>query len=106
MRRFIEAHGQSRFESVDPVMTFSRALVNRAGYRRGTGEGEEWWVLPETWDVDVCAGLNKTRTAEILADRGMLVRGNDGYSSVRKIEGRPSRVYVLTSKILAGERDE
>jgi hypothetical protein len=63
-------------------------------------------VLPETWKEEVCAGLDPTRTARVLADRGMLIPGDNGFTSVRRVSGRPMRVYVLTSKILAGEADE
>jgi uncharacterized protein (DUF927 family) len=103
VRRFIEAHGQSRFEEVGPEILIPRLVANRAGYRKGAGAYEEWWVLPETWKAEVCAGLDPTRTARILNDRGMLVRSSDGFQSVRKIGGRATRVYVLGPAILAGE---
>jgi hypothetical protein len=61
---------------------------------------EEW--LPETWKAEVCAGLDPTHTARVLAERGMLVRGADGFTSVRKVGGRPTRVYVLNASVLAG----
>jgi uncharacterized protein (DUF927 family) len=99
--RFIEAHGQSRFEETGPEILVPRNVANRAGYRRGVGAQEEWWVLPETWKAEVCAGLDPTHTARALAERGMLVRGTDGFASVRKIAGRPTRVYVLTASVLA-----
>jgi uncharacterized protein (DUF927 family) len=105
VRRFIEAHGESRFEEVGREISASRPIINRAGFRRGSGEKEEWWVLPENWKMEVCSGLDPTRTARILADRGMLVRGTDGFASVKKVEGRATRVYDLTSKILAGGAD-
>ena len=105
VRRYIEAHGQSRFEEGDGDTGGLRPISNRAGFRRGSGEQEEWWVLPETWKAQVCAGLDPTRTARILSDRKMLERGADGFASVRKVAGRPTRVYVLTARILAGGAD-
>ena len=63
-------------------------------------------MLQETWKDEVCAGLDPTRTARVLADRGMLIPGDKGFTSVRRVSGRPMRVYVLTSKILAGEADD
>lgn len=103
VRRFIEAHGQSRFEEAGGESSAHRPIISRAGWRQGTGEQEEWWVLPEIWKTEICAGLHPTQTARILADRRMLVRGTDGFTSVKKVAGRPTRVYVLTWKILAGE---
>jgi uncharacterized protein (DUF927 family) len=99
VRRFIEAHAQSRFEEVDSESSPTRPILNRAGFRRGTGEHEEWWVLPETWKTEVCAGFDATRAARVLADRHMLVRGKDGFATVKKVQSRATRVYVLTSKI-------
>jgi uncharacterized protein (DUF927 family) len=106
VRRFIEAHGESRFVKTDGDSPSSRVVLNRAGFRRGKGEGEEWWVLPESWKEEICAGLDATQVARILAGRGMLVRDPKGFTTVKRVEGRPTRVYVLTSKVLAGEANE
>ncbi len=104
VRRFIEAHGQSRFEDLEE--TLSGRIINRAGYRQGQGTREQWLVLPETWKAEVCVGLDPSRTARILADRGMLLRAQDGFQTVRKIANRSTRVYALTAKILAGGEGE
>jgi uncharacterized protein (DUF927 family) len=111
VRRFIEAHGLSRFQPIEQTLSDQHLsapypIANRAGYRRGSSADAEWLILPETWASEICAGLDQTRTARILADHGMLVPGGDGFSCVQRIEGRPTRVYKLTSKILAGESDE
>jgi putative DNA primase/helicase len=106
VRRFIEAHGESRFEETGDNSLHPRVVVNRAGFRQGKGEAEEWWVLPETWREEICAGLDPTQVVRILARRGMLLRDAKGFTIVKRIEGRPTRVYVLTSKILAGDGNE
>jgi hypothetical protein len=41
--------------------------------------------------------------ARTLADRGMLRRGTDQLAAVAKIDGKPTRVFILTEAILAGE---
>jgi uncharacterized protein (DUF927 family) len=105
VRHFIEAHGQSRFVEIDADTPNPRLVINRAGFRQGAGEKEEWWFLPETWREEVCNGLDPTQTARVLADRDMLMRGRDGFQCVRRIGGRSMRIYVVTSKILAGEAD-
>jgi putative DNA primase/helicase len=106
VRYFVEAHGESRFVALDVDSLNPRPVINRAGFRQGSGETEEWWCLPETWKGEVCAGLDPTQTARVLADREMLIPGTDSFAAVRRVEGRPLRVYVLTSKILAGEAKE
>ena len=40
--------------------------------------------------------------AKVLAERGMLLRGGDGFQPVRKIDGANKRVYVVTANIFAG----
>jgi uncharacterized protein (DUF927 family) len=106
VRGFIEAYGRSRFEEIGVGAAHDRPISNRVGFRRGSGEAEEWLVLPEAWKGEVSARLDPRRVARILADRGMLVWGTRGATKVQRIGGRPMRVYVLTSKILAGEADE
>ncbi len=61
-------------------------------------------ILPEVWKAEVCAGLDPTSVAKVLAEpkRGMLIKGNDGYSKVEKIAGTPKRVYVVTPRIFDG----
>jgi uncharacterized protein (DUF927 family) len=100
VRRFIEAHGEARFESLDEP----RPLVhNRAGWRCGLSAEQEWLVPPETWKAEICAGIDPVLVARVLAERGMLVRNRNSFQSVRKIRGRNCRVYVLTANILASD---
>jgi uncharacterized protein (DUF927 family) len=77
MRRFLEAHGASRFQVVRHAATDSpdenQIVVNRAGFRRQTADGEtEYLVLRETFKAEVCAGFDYRMVARVLADRGFL----------------------------------
>jgi uncharacterized protein (DUF927 family) len=100
VRRFIEAHGESRF---DPVNEADRAPVhNRAGWRSGVGDEREWLIPPEMWKTEICLSMDPTLVARVLVDRGMLRRIGGSFQSVRKIAGSNQRVYVLTADILAG----
>ena len=74
VRAFIELHGTSRFEEAWPQDTRKKAeitpetelvirrTINRAGFRRleheGLGENWEYYVLPEAWRNEVCAGFD------------------------------------------------
>jgi putative DNA primase/helicase len=98
VRLFIEQHGDARF---DPVEMQDRAVNNRAGWRRGEGVKREWLIPPETWKAEVAVGHDPKLVARVLADRGFLKRAPDGYQSVEKIQGKPQRVYVVTSNILS-----
>lgn len=117
VRSFFEANGESRFTQLTPPVCGGEPAppevtrtVNRAGFRRRTGEGEaerwEFLVLTETWKAEVCKGLDAKRTAEMLAGRGFLIRGtekNRVTTLVRiKGEGQP-RLYVISGAILGGD---
>ena len=107
VRGYIEAYGDSRFQNLNPQETNFAGIEipwpkpsKRAGFRKGEGEDELWYVLPTVWRTDVCAGLDPSDVAEILADRGMLLRDSGGkFSRPENIEGKNQRVYVLTSAI-------
>jgi len=99
VRRFMEAHGESRFESLEDDAR--PPVQNRAGWRTGKGAEREWLVPPETWKLEICLGCDPVNVARVLAERGMLRRISDGLAAVRKIHGQNQRVYVLTSAILA-----
>jgi putative DNA primase/helicase len=100
VRHFIEAHGEARFDNLDDPD--GRAVVNRAGWRKGAGEDRRWLILPEVWKRDVCAGLDATFVASVLAKRGALVKGSDGNTKVERIAETTKRVYVVTPAIFDG----
>jgi putative DNA primase/helicase len=101
VRHFIEAHGDSRFDSLDDPHDL-RPVHNRAGWRKGAGEYRRWLIPPEVWRIEVCAGLDSKSVARELARRGMLEKGNDGNLKVEKIAGTSKRVYVVTPRIFDG----
>jgi hypothetical protein len=96
-------HGVARFQPVDNTTTM---VMNRAGWRQGQGEQQEWLILPEVWKSEICAGLEPAMVAKALADRGMLAKASDGYQKNHRIEGRQMRLYTITARILAGLDDE
>lgn len=80
-RQFLGAHGASRFQAVHSPSSEAgvdspnedQVVVNRAGFRRKTTEGEtEFLVLPETFKKEVCEGFNYRMVARALAERGFL----------------------------------
>lgn len=112
VRRFLELHGESRFTPVGRngiEETSSLRTINRAGFRNVLEGGSvEYWVLPEAYKSDLCAGFDPRIVTRALVDGGFLQPGSDGKATVTKrlpgIEV-PSRVYVVKPSIFeCGER--
>jgi uncharacterized protein (DUF927 family) len=112
VRHFIEAYGDSRFDSVadprgggDPTVDLDRrAVVIRAGYRKGDGVHRRWLVFPEVWRSEVCEGLDPEATAKTLANLGMLERSEGQHLAKQvKIQGVKYRFYVLTPVLLESD---
>jgi putative DNA primase/helicase len=81
VRRFLENNGASRFQAVrHPAVEAGanspdelQVVVNRAGFRRRTAEGDtEYLVFPQTFKAEVCAGFDYRMVARVLAERGFL----------------------------------
>jgi putative DNA primase/helicase len=102
IRRFFEAHGEARFEPLR-IDADARPVVNRVGWRSGSGSDQKWFVLPELWRTEICGGLDPKLAAQTLADRGML--NPDLQGKLQRSERTPygnKRVYVITGAILDG----
>lgn len=105
VRRFIEAHGTARFEPADAGPD-DRVVVNRAGYRKGCGEAQEWWCLPEVWKSEICSGHDPVAVAKALAARGMLRRQADKLQCKVRVGERTVRAYAVTASIFTGAGDD
>ena len=112
VRRFIEAHGDARFDDLNPPPKLAsgeaierRSVSNRAGFRQYVGDARRWYVLPQIWRDEVCAGFDPSEIAKNLADLGMLEPGEGGKQSqnIRTSEKQGTqRAYVLTPSIFEG----
>ena len=102
IRHFLEAHGSSRFQTIGEDV--EAKIVNRAGFRRAAADGRwEYFVLPESWKSEVCAGQDARALARELQRRGYLVPGNDGKpQSTHKLPGMGAkRCYHLSAQIVS-----
>lgn len=82
VRAYLEMHGSSRFEPLDDDDEPIR-IINRAGFWRETADkGREYLFLPETWKTDVCAGMDASRVAKALAQKGFLRKDSQGKNSI------------------------
>jgi putative DNA primase/helicase len=100
VRRFIENHGDARFDNLDD--SDAKPVGNRAGWRKGSGEDRRWLIPTETWKAEVCAGLDANFVASVLGERGMLERSGDGWQKTMRIDGRLQRVRAVTPRIFDG----
>lgn len=100
VRLVIEKHGEARFHDVDG--TFGVDVRDRLGWRKGTGTTREWWVPPQIWKSEFCAGLDPTFVARTLVKHGMLRRQDRKHlSCVVSIGQEHLRAYALTATVLA-----
>jgi uncharacterized protein (DUF927 family) len=103
VRAFFEAHGASRFESINA--TNEPRIINRAGFYRADEYGKrEYLVLPESFRREVCGGVDSRAAALVLRKAGWLIPG-EGKNMQRK-ESLPgmgqTRCYVFTGHMWGG----
>ncbi len=106
VRHFIEQHGESRFTPWHG--DDYRPTINRAGFRKTDVEGgTEYYVLPQVWKTEVCAGFDAGMVARALVERSLLIPdGSDGKPQSRhRLPGynNPVRCYRLAPSILGGD---
>lgn len=81
VRLFIEQHGASRFQDIDnPAAT----CINRVGFRRATGSGIEYAILPESFKSEVVKGFSERRAARVLTNAGWLRLERPGRLKTRR----------------------
>jgi uncharacterized protein (DUF927 family) len=107
VRRFIAAHGSSRFEDTSSKLDgHDLRISNRAGFKRRNDAGDwEYLILTDPWRDEVCAGLNPKRVARVLAGRQLLLgwTARSMAASVRVPGHERVRVYCVSGTILEGE---
>jgi len=106
VRRFFEAHGESRFSDMKEVKEgFGRDTINRAGFKELNNDGEyEFYVLPEAFK-EICLGHNIKLATKYLIERGIIAP--DGAGKSTKAKRLPNmgqkRCYHFTAKIWSDE---
>jgi putative DNA primase/helicase len=102
VRKFIEAHGESRFTPWNEDAS-TRPTINRAGFRKPTEDGDVFFVLPESWR-EICTGYDAGLIARELARRELLIPGPDGKPQrpehIPALGDGKKRIYRLSPKIL------
>lgn len=116
VRRFFEAHGEARFTDWNRPASDSDShaprTIQRAGYRRhvtgeetitdGNGNEQklavdrtEYYVFPETFKQEVCAGFDYKAVCKLLARHGCLVMPDKGYTRNERLPGGEGKAHVF-----------
>lgn len=106
VRRFFEAHGESRFSDMKNNQNNNgRDTINRAGFRELNKDGVyEYYVLRETFK-EICSGHDIKLATKCLVERGIIEPDSAGKN--QKAKRLPNmgqqRCYHFTSKIWSYE---
>ena len=92
VKLFFEQHGSSRF--LDLSSDSSRAINNMAGYKKEINDSVECWVLPVTFNNEICGGSRDAK--RILLEKGWL---KSIQPETRKIGKDCKRLYTILPKI-------
>ncbi|UHQ19012.1 DUF927 domain-containing protein [Lysobacter sp. KIS68-7] len=98
VRKFLELHGESRFTVWnDPYAK----TVNRAGFRRQTADGPEYYIEREVFTSEVLRGFDAREAVRVLIACGALMPDADGVATrtERLPDDRRVRVYRITPAI-------
>lgn len=108
VRLYFAQHGESRFTPWFTNSSDSRTTHNRAGFRKETSNGTEFFVYPVVFKTEIAKGFDPKLVAEICVKRGLLMLSSDDkYTRSEALPGSVSnsRCYRFASKVL-GEDDE
>jgi putative DNA primase/helicase len=124
VRKFFEAHSESRFSDWDRPASNTDShpprTIQRAGYRRHKtetvvdGRGNdiavihtEYFVFPETFRSEICSGFDYRTVCNILAKRGCLMMEGESFTRKERLPGGEGNVrcYRITHKLFEGEND-
>jgi putative DNA primase/helicase len=99
VRRFIEAHGSSRFQ--DLAESLDNRIFNRAGFKQKIGKEWHYHILPETFHQEVCLGFDPKAVAKAMKTVGMLETTRGHQDRISPVGMGRINIYHVTSKIFA-----
>jgi len=113
VRRFLEAHGSSRFQVIrhpssagrDDNPDEAQVVRDRAGFRRRNPDNDEteYLILQETFKTEVCSGHDYRQVRKVLKERGHLLREDTHWTvKPRQLPEMPkgARIYCIRETIL------
>jgi putative DNA primase/helicase len=106
IRTLLERYGDARFDPLNRTSD-TRPVSDRFGWVRGDGENRQWLIPPGVWRDVFCHGFDPKISAHALAERGMLIPDAEGkFSRSERVDGKPTRVYVVTATVRADENQQ
>lgn len=107
VRHFLEAHGESRFQTLrqDSNGTIesdsnNRTIINRVGFKRITDDKTEFLILPESFRKEVCKGFDAKIVIRELHARNFLMSDQDKFQKTERLpEIGVKKVYAVSSDI-------
>ncbi len=104
IRHFLEKHGDSRFANWDE-QTFNK-IVNRAGFKKYVDGEIYFYILPEVFKREICAGFDYNFVSKVLLDKKWLIPDSEG--NFTRSENLPDcaknmRCYKLDGEIVFSE---
>lgn len=77
VKKFFEQNGESNFSpwGEDPMST---KTIKRAGFKKQTEDGIEYYVFTETFRTEICSGLDPSFVAQVCIKAGWLIPSSDG----------------------------
>lgn len=101
IRLFFEQHGEDRF--TDWLSTTNQPTRNRVGYKRVIDGTLHFYVLPQSFEKELCGGYHPKLVIDVCIDAGMLVPSNEKsriQKSIRLPGSNRIRVYHFNSSAL------
>lgn len=107
IRLSIEQHGDGRFADVGRIDDkHAPKTLNMLGYRDDREDGRHYFVLPESFKVTLCAGIDYREAVKLLVSKGCMKAG-DGKNLAPKVTLRPGdkamRMFHIYPSILSAE---
>jgi len=125
VRRFFEAHGEARFTDWDRPASDTGShpprTIQRAGYRKHApayddagkavylDNGDrathtEYYVFPETFKQEVCAGFDYRTVCRLLVRHNVLMPDGKGFTRKERLPGGEGTAHVfrITHKVMEG----
>lgn len=101
VRAFLERHGASRFQRLNPSSDEPQPIRDRAGFVSESDGETLYYVLPEAFKREVCAGYHAGSVCGELGKRGLLRRDEPAYTTKRRLPGLGNvRAYCIRAAIL------
>jgi putative DNA primase/helicase len=104
VRKFFEQHAESRFSSweTNPI---EAKTINRTGFKRQEGDEIRFYVLPEIFKSEICAGLDYSFVARVCVAHGWIEMDKEGNPTrAERLPGNSkkgtTRCYKFTSKVI------